>query len=412
MSTKGFLVKVELDVQKVTCPGVWLCSNGKVSLQMYMLDSSIQTSSCKPTFPIYFHEKFVFYKTFTNDRRLNELQRSLNHEWFYAELVQWQSYDEGCVLATFQAPLDDLLYPSSFRRLTNGVDVDLLMEPTELFPGTIAPKLEVGTKTTIEETLCDLDTETPSTVLNPKLLLSAQPASKTSKPKKVCHSTAFSRALKNIPVKKKKSRPIFQYRKVNDDLILRNNPNVVLKPTEESLGSKQKITATQPVCNCYCNLRSRSLETLLPSQSKILNRRAPTEHVHNRLCKGCQIIHFERNHGDIYCPVCNKYQDQFTSNSTMNSNAPGSSYGYTKVYKSNKLCSHCRRMAKFHVKSSTGSPCESDTSDGFNKKVCFCLPRENVSSLAQQLHERLSRTLDSNRRFVNACIECDDPADY
>ncbi|XP_018577070.1 spermatogenesis-associated protein 6 isoform X2 [Anoplophora glabripennis] len=412
MSRKGFLVKVELDVQKVTCPGVWLCSNGKVSLQIYMLDSSIQTSSCKPTFPIYFHEKFVFYKTFTEDQRLNELQRSLNNEWFYAELVQWQSCNEGCVLATFQTTLDDLLYPSSFRRVISGMDIDLLMEPTELFPGTIAPKLEIGTKTTIEETLCDIDVETPSTVLcNPKLLLSTQSPPRKSRPKKVCHSIAFSRALKNVPPKQKRNRPIFQYRKVSDDLILRNNPNVVLKPTEETLGQHpiERASVTRG-CNCYCNLRSRSMENLLPNQPKFVYRRASPENINRKLCKGCTKCNYERSHGDMYCPICNKYQDLFTPNSS-NNNSVSTNNVYTKVYKPSKLCSHCKRMAKFHVRSSTGSACESDVSDSSKKKVCFCLPKETANSLAQQLHERLSRTLESNRRFINNCMYCEDTAE-
>lgn len=155
MTSKGFLVKVNLNIQKVTCPGVWLCSNGKVSVEIKMLDCSIQTKTCKPMFPILVYEKYAFTKTFQEDRRLNELQKSLNNEWFYAELIHWKSRDEGCVLATFQTTLDDLLYPTSFRGTVAGKETDLLMVPTSLFPGTIVPKLEILTKTTIEEIITD-----------------------------------------------------------------------------------------------------------------------------------------------------------------------------------------------------------------------------------------------------------------
>ena len=156
MPTKSFLVKVELTVQKISCPGVWLCSNGKVSLQLAMLDSDIQTEAYKPIFPITFNEKFVFFKTFIKERRLNELQRSLNHEWFAAELIQWRNCDEGVVLARFQTTLDDLLYPCNLKNLNvSGTDIDLLMQATNLFPGTLLPKLTLGTKTTIKETFSD-----------------------------------------------------------------------------------------------------------------------------------------------------------------------------------------------------------------------------------------------------------------
>lgn len=135
MSKKGFLVTVELDVQKVSCPGVYLCSNGKVSLQIHMFGSSVQTRNSRPAFPLQFYEKFVFSKSFDQDRRLNELQRRLNQEYIYVELIQWKNCDEGRVLSTFRTTMDDLLYPATFRGTVMGVNVDLLMEPTEIFPG-------------------------------------------------------------------------------------------------------------------------------------------------------------------------------------------------------------------------------------------------------------------------------------
>lgn len=134
---------------KVTCPGVWLCTNGKVSLQIYMLDSCVQTASYKPSFPIQCHESFLFYKTFYSKHQLQELQKQLrkiliklskfldvilDNQWLYMELVQWQSCEVGNVLAVFQTTLDELLYPSSTSGSIIGVDIDLLMEPSKIFP--------------------------------------------------------------------------------------------------------------------------------------------------------------------------------------------------------------------------------------------------------------------------------------
>ncbi|KAJ8983823.1 hypothetical protein NQ317_008949, partial [Molorchus minor] len=269
MSQKNFLIKVELDIQKITCPGVWLCSNGKVSLQIYMLDSCVQTTSGKPIFPISCYEKFVFYKTFCKERRLNELQRSLNKEWFYAELVQWQNCEEGCVLATFQTTLDELLYPSSIRRSVAGMDIDLLMEPTKVFPvRTIAPKLEVNTKTTIEETICGLKSEAESRVIvNPKLLTSTASPPRKVRPRKVCHSVAFSRVQKHVPFKERK-RPPFQYRRAEDDLILRNNPNVLRSDEIFRKGISRQFSRTgnnNYICYCKDHIQMAVLLKLEPT---------------------------------------------------------------------------------------------------------------------------------------------------
>lgn len=84
---------------QITCPGVWLCSSGKVSLQVHMLDSSVQTRSCKPVFPLQCYEKFIFSKTFYSERRLNELQRSLSKKFTNSYfLIRAQLYTRICVV--------------------------------------------------------------------------------------------------------------------------------------------------------------------------------------------------------------------------------------------------------------------------------------------------------------------------
>lgn len=116
-----------------------------------MLDSCVQTASYKPSFPIQCNEKFLFFKTFYSKHQLQALQKQLrkismiklnqifldvisDDQWLYMELVQWQSCEVGNVLAIFQTTLDELLYPSSFGGSITGVDIDLLMEPSKIFP--------------------------------------------------------------------------------------------------------------------------------------------------------------------------------------------------------------------------------------------------------------------------------------
>lgn len=136
MAGRAFCVKVHLDVHAVTCPGVWLCPNGKVALRINTLNSYTETRRISPVFPLLFHEKFAFSKVFSQIASLTELQRTLEQELLYAELVQWATpASRGIALATFETNLADLLYPvPCFKGLLAGVDIDLLMEPTKCFP--------------------------------------------------------------------------------------------------------------------------------------------------------------------------------------------------------------------------------------------------------------------------------------
>lgn len=159
MAGRAFRVKVQLDVHavrtahltvshrdpliqmvhatyfQVTCPGVWLCPNGKVALRISTLDFSAQSHGVRPIFPLLFHEHVTFDKIFARIS-LKELQSALEREFLYAELIQWVSpASRGIVLATFETNLADLLYPTPCcKGLLAGVDVDLLMEPSKCFP--------------------------------------------------------------------------------------------------------------------------------------------------------------------------------------------------------------------------------------------------------------------------------------
>lgn len=184
----------------MTCPGVWLCPNGKVALRIDTLNSCAESRRICPIFPLLFHDKFTFSKIFVRIVSLAELQRTLEQEFLYAELIQWITpAGRAITLATFEINLADLLYPAScFKGLLAGVDVDLLMEPTKCFPvrpsirpisfyprnkifhlwpfsfasqGIIAPKIEVSTKTVVEEVLDPCDTSTSKCyVVNPKMI--------------------------------------------------------------------------------------------------------------------------------------------------------------------------------------------------------------------------------------------------
>ncbi|XP_049954650.1 spermatogenesis-associated protein 6 isoform X1 [Schistocerca serialis cubense] len=157
---------LEIEVHAATCPGVWLCPDGEVSVKLKLFGDFAETMHVEPVFPMLFHEKFTFQKIFPDISFLTDLQEALEKEKLYVDLIQWSITGSESVLATFETTLMDLLYPSSCRRKTT--EADLLMDPTDAFPGILSPKLETSTKTTIEEIILTeselLDVSTPSAV--------------------------------------------------------------------------------------------------------------------------------------------------------------------------------------------------------------------------------------------------------
>ncbi|KAK2586554.1 hypothetical protein KPH14_011442 [Odynerus spinipes] len=197
MKGRGFCVKIQLHLHAVTCPGVWLCPNGEIALQINTLNYNIESRRMMPVFPLLFHEKFTFEKMFARVVTLVELQQSLEQELFCAKLVQWITPNQKIILATFETSLVELLYPAScFKGLLAGIDVDLLMEPTKYFPGIIAPKIEISTKTIVEGIISIDNTMSGVHVINPKTISSKstlcihreRPPKGIIRQKRVCHS--------------------------------------------------------------------------------------------------------------------------------------------------------------------------------------------------------------------------------
>lgn len=60
----------------------------------------------------------------------------------YVELIQWENSETGNILASFETPLTDVLYPElEHRCVLPGVDVDLLMRTTNCFPVRLFAKM-------------------------------------------------------------------------------------------------------------------------------------------------------------------------------------------------------------------------------------------------------------------------------
>nr|XP_023018270.1 uncharacterized protein LOC111507214 [Leptinotarsa decemlineata] len=273
-----------------------------------------------------------------------------------------------------------------------GMDIDLLMEPTNLFPGTISPKLEVSTKTTVEETFFDLQSDSSRTTLVKSKPTISRPPHQKGFPRRVCHSVAFSRAQKNIPLKRK-ARPPFKYSKVSDDLILRTNPNIVLG------GDQSDADKASTISHCYCASK----------KSKSANSQMIGNWLAQTYQEGRGKVHSKTDNHKETCSLCTMYDGYFISNCPKPKSSRHS--WVTSRSKPPKLCWYCKQNYSETYPTSAfknGSSCKSDVSDSSRKRVCFCSPTEKASTLAQRLHDKLSKTLDTNSRLFQRCIDFDD----
>ncbi|XP_063532522.1 uncharacterized protein LOC134743116 isoform X2 [Cydia strobilella] len=148
---KTIELTVEIVVQRVSCPGVWLCQDGSVSLIVSALGTSYETCTLPPTFPIEFKDRLYFRKRFQETCALSNMCCLLKDETLYCELVQWcQNCESGqCnILAQYLGSLSDVLFPP---KMCCSDGVDLLMRRSKKYPGILSPKIEIATKVRIDE---------------------------------------------------------------------------------------------------------------------------------------------------------------------------------------------------------------------------------------------------------------------
>ncbi|XP_047526843.1 spermatogenesis-associated protein 6 isoform X1 [Vanessa atalanta] len=185
---------IEIEVQKVSCPGVWLCQDGRVSLTVFALGTSYHTCLLPPVFPLSFKDIFYFRKRFQESCALNNICCLLKGETIYCELVQWCddcSADDCVILAQYLGALNDVLFPPN---MCSADGVDLLMRRSKDFPGILSPKIEIATKVRIDEIWNQHDH-----MFNKSKPCHCNPLSDIEKTrqKQVCHSAQYHRTKCN-----------------------------------------------------------------------------------------------------------------------------------------------------------------------------------------------------------------------
>lgn len=103
------------------------------------------------------------------------------------------------------------------------------------------------------------------------------------------------------------------------------------------------------------------------------------------------------------CHLCSTYEVYFSPQKLRRRCRGGESLAETSR-RYPKMCSTCKsHVKKYHLNGS-----DFGNSDVPHCNQCRCLRKEDLSSFAQQLHKKLSETLDGKSNLFHKCIDCGD----
>ncbi|XP_055902719.1 uncharacterized protein LOC129938916 isoform X2 [Eupeodes corollae] len=138
----------------ITCPGVWLCTNGYMEATIKTLGYFFKTGAMEPRFPALCHDQFLMEGYFKSIKCISELEQVLAAESI--EITLWQN---GRRLAYFVGQLADVMHPPMPKlSCFHNVNVQILMNTSQAFPGIIAPKMEISARAVIQDRKCSKDT--------------------------------------------------------------------------------------------------------------------------------------------------------------------------------------------------------------------------------------------------------------
>ncbi|XP_052240398.1 spermatogenesis-associated protein 6-like isoform X4 [Dreissena polymorpha] len=152
MPRRALRCVVDLNIERVSAPGVWLPSKEDCYLSISVFGQYRNTRNVTSVFPFIFYEPFRFEKTYYTALDPQDVAEFLEDELVIIELLQYSDYSDGAVrLASFSTSAREFLfpYPSLCPSYTSSCR-EVLLSRTIAFPG-ISPKLEFTTGTVIKE---------------------------------------------------------------------------------------------------------------------------------------------------------------------------------------------------------------------------------------------------------------------
>ncbi|XP_063621216.1 uncharacterized protein LOC134793539 isoform X2 [Cydia splendana] len=300
---KTIELTVEIVVQRVSCPGVWLCQDGSVSLVVAALGTNYETCTLPPTFPLDFKDRLYFRKRFQETCALSNMCCLLKDETLYCELVQWcQNCNSGeCnILAQYLGSLSDVLFPP---KMCCSDGVDLLMRRSKKYPGILSPKIEIATKVRIDE-VWDNNTEhlnvnlqTMKNIADCNCIPRAGP--RHSRQKTVCHTPEYHRNKCHTSIPGAKCRT---------------------RSRSRSGGSGSSVSRSQDKFRCaYSESKPRAANS---EDKKVVleSRYVDVDERHTREYEDIQTI----SHTNAYdeskpcvCEICKRYHELFHADSDI-----------------------------------------------------------------------------------------------
>ncbi|KAJ7986603.1 hypothetical protein DPEC_G00341590 [Dallia pectoralis] len=166
MFRRGLKCTVHIEIRSITCPGVVIANQEEVYLSVCIMGQFKKTLSLPPVFPLLFHEKMLFVKTFPGVADPGHVANLLEADTTSFQLIQLVPPD-GDSLATIEENTRDFLYPGSKLTLSpraGGPSRQMLMRRSISFPG-ISPKVEFASTSIIEE--CDWTDSQPQPAFPP-----------------------------------------------------------------------------------------------------------------------------------------------------------------------------------------------------------------------------------------------------
>lgn len=151
MPNKAYTCCLELTIHNVRSPGANLLTRGDVYVGVTLFDQRRRTSFCDPLFPLCFHQRLVFEKTYRNASNALDVLKKLQREIIKVELIQCSDIpDRDYQLAQYKDDARSFFYPISCLHPKLIQHRELSMNRTSLFVGPV-PVLEFTTYSAIRE---------------------------------------------------------------------------------------------------------------------------------------------------------------------------------------------------------------------------------------------------------------------